>query len=146
MQHRKKSNMQSNKCNYRIALSLKIFLGLKKPLSLKIFLGLYACGRGDIYIDGLTSAPELNGRIGCVLGFDSCSGRYKIDVEGCGAKRIKRCNLLIEEDVGDYDGDVEDVNAFDVSELSSGPCDLDIFKFSPMAARMPTDHIFECVQ
>ena len=62
-----------------------------------------------------------------MLGFDSCSGRYKIDVDGFGPKRIKRCNLLIEKDVEDYDGDVEGVNAFDVSELSLGPCDLDIF-------------------
>ena len=42
-------------------------------------------------------------------------------------KESLRCNLLIEEDVEDYGGDVEEVNAFDVSELSSGPCDLDIF-------------------
>ena len=90
-----------------------------------------------VCIDGLTSAPELNGRIGCVLGFDSCSGRYEIDVEGFGAKRIKRCNLLIEEDVEDYDGDVEDVDAFDVSELSSGPGDLDIFSSGCNVANRP---------
>ncbi len=103
------------------------FSGTQETPIVEDFSGTMLVEGAIVYIDGLTSAPELNGRIGCVLGFDSCSGRYKIDVEGFGPKRIKRCNLLIEEDVEDYGGDVEDVNAFDVSELSSGPCDLDIF-------------------
>ena len=53
-------------------------------------------------INGLERAPELNGKVGVVIGVDSKTGRYLIDVEGCqGTRRIKRCNILARSDLGD---------------------------------------------
>ena len=53
-------------------------------------------------INGLERAPELNGKVGVVIGVDSKTGRYLIDVEGCqGTRRIKRCNILAMSDLGD---------------------------------------------
>ena len=63
-----------------------------------------------VVITGLTNASELNGKFGHVLGFDECSGRYKIDVIDVGHKRIKRVNLSIDDDFG---SDEEEKDDFD---------------------------------
>lgn len=45
------------------------------------FVALEALEEGmPVVITGLANASELNGKFGHVLGFDECSGRYKIDV------------------------------------------------------------------
>ena len=58
-----------------------------------------------VVIDGLLLAPDLNGLVGKVPGFDAASARYMIELEnGKGNRRIKRCNLLTEEDLDDAEG------------------------------------------
>ena len=58
---------------------------------------------GDtVIINGLERALEPNGKVGVVIGVDSKTSRYIIDVEGCqGTRRIKRCNILAMSDLGD---------------------------------------------
>eukprot|EP01050_Picozoa_sp_SAG11_P009374 SAG11_NODE_874_length_6773_cov_4.639114_7_plen_634_part_00 len=48
-----------------------------------------------VTIDGLTAAPELNGRSGLVKGFDRRSGRYMISIEGEERlKKLRPANVL----------------------------------------------------
>ena len=51
-----------------------------------------------VVIAGLTSSPELNGMSGYILGLDGRSGRFMVEIEGVGSKRIKGSNLLYDED------------------------------------------------
>ena len=84
-------------------------------------------------IQGLQSLPHLNDTTGIVFGFDVASQRYKIQVEDGSMKKIKRCNLVSEEDLDDDDF----VSALCESELSSGPCGLDIFSNGCNIANRP---------
>ena len=79
-------------------------------------------------IQGLQSLPHLNDTTGIVFGFDVASQRYKIQVEDGSMKKIKRCNLVSEDDF---------VSALCESELSSGPCGLDIFSNGCNIANRP---------
>jgi len=73
-----------------------------------------------VIIEGLQKAPELNGKLGVVVGFDSTTERYMIDMESCqGTKRIKRCNLLAMSDLGDDDSDTEYHEHIDIHGSSS---------------------------
>lgn len=46
-----------------------------------------------VKIQGIQSAPELNGQVGTVLGFDSSKGRYVVELTGGVQKSLKRENL-----------------------------------------------------
>ncbi len=62
-------------------------------------------------IQGLKSMPALNGTVGCVLGFDLASKRFKVQVEDGTVKKIKRCNLVLEDELGDV-SDMSDGEQF----------------------------------
>ena len=66
----------------------------------------------QVVISGLSSALELNGEIGYVLGLEASSGRYRIEVANYGCKRIERENLAIDDglDEDDYDEIVNGVS------------------------------------
>ena len=52
-----------------------------------------------VILDGLEKAPELNGQVGIVIGFESKSDHYTVQMEGQGTKRIKRCHMFVEKDL-----------------------------------------------
>ena len=46
-------------------------------------------------INGLVAKPELNGRTGTAVSFDSDKGRYSVELDGTSSSfKIKPCNLL----------------------------------------------------
>ena len=85
-------------------------------------------------IQGLQSLSHLNDTTGIVYGFDVASQRYKIQVEDGTMKKIKRCNLVPEEDLEDDD---DYVSALCESERFSGPGDLDILSNGCKVADQP---------
>jgi hypothetical protein len=50
-----------------------------------------------VAIDGLKAKPELNGRHGKVLGYDSASERYSIEIDGDKVS-LKKANLTLVRD------------------------------------------------
>ena len=55
--------------------------------------------------------------MGNVLGFDAASARYMIELEnGKGNERIKRCNLLAEQDWDDAEG-VDGIDCHEVINI-----------------------------
>ena len=48
------------------------------------------------------SDASLNGLVAKVLGYDASSGRYKTELEkGLGSRKIKRSNIITEEECGE---------------------------------------------
>ena len=48
-----------------------------------------------VVINGLVAKPELNGRTGTAVSFDSGKGRYSVELDGTSSSfMIKPCNLL----------------------------------------------------
>jgi hypothetical protein len=48
-----------------------------------------------VIINGLVAKPELNGRRGTAVSFDSDKGRYSVELDGTSSFMIKPCNLLL---------------------------------------------------
>jgi hypothetical protein len=48
----------------------------------------------SVVINGLVAKPELNGRTGTAVSFDSNKGRYSVELDDTSSFMIKPCNLL----------------------------------------------------
>ena len=56
-----------------------------------------------VAVDGLKAKPELNGRHGKVLGYDSASERYSIEIDGDKVS-LKKANLTLLQKMKLYNG------------------------------------------
>ena len=76
-------------------------------------------------IDGLVSAPSLNGCAAQIQGYDALSGRYMLDIQhGKGIKKFKRENSLTFDDLGGIDIDDSDTEYHEHIDIhgSSSSC------------------------
>ena len=70
-----------------------------------------------VKIVGLVGNPVLNGCAGVLLGFDSDSGRWKVELDFLGPKKIKAANIVIDEDPFSQD---EEEEKSEYEEVSGG--------------------------
>jgi len=58
-----------------------------------------------VEIHGLQAKPELNGRSGTIIGFDSTAARYQVQLDHGGPKLIKPCNLKLLSSAAQHQAD-----------------------------------------